>query len=125
VAPYAEVECVADVIAFARTSGLPLVLKPRNGGGSVDLEIVHDEDDVDRVLAGDALVAGAWQPNLIVETFIPGAMCHVDGLVVNGRVVFAWASQYLYALASYRSDPNGRLDARSIPTTRSRGGCSR
>jgi hypothetical protein len=37
-------------------------------------------------------------------------MCHVDGLIAGGQIVFAWASQYLYALSSYRTDPNGRLD---------------
>lgn len=110
VAPYAEVECAVDVIAFARTFGFPLVLKPRNGGGSVDLRIVYGEEELDTVLGGDALLAGSLHPNLIVEAFVPGAMCHVDGLVVDGRVVFAWASQYLYALASYKADPNGRLD---------------
>lgn len=110
VAPYAEVECAADVIRFARTHGLPVVVKPRNGGGSIDLNIIYDEAQLDALVAGESLCAGDSQPNLMVEAFVPGSMCHVDGLVVDGRLRFAWASQYLYALASYKSDPHGRLD---------------
>jgi hypothetical protein len=110
VAPYAVVECATDLIAFARAHGFPLVVKPRNGGGSVDLRILYGEDDLDGLLSGEPLFGAGLQPSLIVEAFVPGAMCHVDGLVVDGRVVFAWPSQYLYALASFRDDPDGRFD---------------
>ncbi|MGJ3561616.1 hypothetical protein ACR6C2_38560 [Streptomyces sp. INA 01156] len=41
---------------------------------------------------------------------MPGRMCHVDGMVVNGRTVFAWPSQYQYALATFRTDTGPRMD---------------
>lgn len=37
-------------------------------------------------------------------------MCHVDGLVVGGRTVLAWPSQYQYDLCSFGSDPGARVD---------------
>jgi hypothetical protein len=110
VAPYAEVECATDLVAFARTHGFPLVVKPRNGGGSVDLRILAGAAELDALLAAGPLFGPGQQPNLIVEAFVPGSMCHVDGLVVDGRIVFAWPSQYLYALASFKDDPDGRFD---------------
>ena len=110
VASYAEVECAADLIAFARAHGFPLVLKPRNGGGSVDLRILYSGQELDALLAAEPLLGAGLQPNLIVEAFVPGSVCHVDGLVVDRRVVFAWPSQYLYALTSFKDDPNGRFD---------------
>jgi hypothetical protein len=48
--------------------------------------------------------------DLILESFVPGRMCHVDGLVRDGRTAVAWPSQYQYDLASYGSDPGARVD---------------
>jgi hypothetical protein len=110
VAPHAEVECAADIIDLAGRFGFPLVLKPRNGGGSIGLRIIHGPEELDTMLAEEILTPDDAQPNLIAEAFVPGPMCHVDGLVVGGRVAVAWASQYLYALASYRTDRGGRRD---------------
>ena len=110
VAPHAEVECAADLIDFAGRFGFPLVLKPRNGGGSIGLRIIPGPEEFEAMLAGDTLTPDDAQPNLIAEAFVPGPMCHVDGLVVDGRMAVAWASQYLYALASYRTDRGGRRD---------------
>lgn len=109
-APHAEVECPADLIDFAGRFGFPLVLKPRNGGGSIGLRIIPGPEELDAMLAGDTLTPDDAQPSLIAEAFVPGPMCHVDGLVVDGRLAVAWASQYLYALASYRTDRGGRRD---------------
>jgi hypothetical protein len=110
VGSYAEVECATDLIAFARAHGFPLVLKPRDGSGSVGLRILHSAAELDALLADESLLAGGLQPNLIVEAFVSGSLCHVDGLVVDGRVVFAWPSQHLSVLGSFEDDPNGRLD---------------
>ena len=115
VAPHAEVECATDLIDFAGRFGFPLVLKPRNGGGSVDLRIIPGPEELDELLADETLAPDDAQPNLIAEAFVPGPMCHVDGLVVNGRMVVAWASQYLYALASYQTDRGGRRDVTLDP----------
>jgi hypothetical protein len=104
VAPYAEVECATDLIAFAWAHGFPLVLKPRNGSGSVGLRILHSAEELDALLAGEPLLGPGLQPNLIVEAFVAGSLCHVDGLVVDGRVVFAWPSE------PSEDDPDRRLD---------------
>ncbi|GAA2149068.1 ATP-grasp domain-containing protein [Kitasatospora kazusensis] len=110
VAPYREVECAADVIASAEEFGFPLVLKPRDSAGSVGLRILDSPEDLDGYLADGFDLYGPYQPNLIAEAFVHGSMCHVDGLVVDGRVALAWPSQYQYTLSSFATDTGPRLD---------------
>jgi biotin carboxylase len=110
VAPYADVECAADILAFADRHGFPIVLKPRDGAGSIGVSILRTREELDRFLASDFALGGSFQSNLLVEGYVEGPMCHVDGLVVDGRVVYAWPSQYLYALIDYKDDLNARMD---------------
>ncbi|RBQ14584.1 hypothetical protein DP939_39805 [Spongiactinospora rosea] len=110
VAPYREIECAADLLAFAGEHGFPLVVKPRDSAGSVGLRILRSAGELETYLAGELDLYGEHPPNLIAERFVPGPMCHVDGLVVGGRMVLAWPSQYLYSLSSFREDRGGRMD---------------
>jgi D-ala D-ala ligase C-terminus len=110
VAPYAEVACAVDLISFAGKHGFPIVVKPRDGGGSVGLRFIHSKPELDAFLTGHFDLYGEDLPNLIVESFVHGPVCHVDGLVVGGRIVYAWPSQYLYVLARYKGDRGGRYD---------------
>ncbi|WP_042170920.1 acetyl-CoA carboxylase biotin carboxylase subunit family protein [Streptomyces sp. NBRC 110035] len=110
VAPYLAVESATELIGFAERHGFPLVLKPMDSAGSVGLRILESREELDAHLADGLDLYGPHLPNLLAEAFVPGRMCHVDGLVVDGRMVFAWPSQYQYALASYRTDTGGRLD---------------
>ncbi|MEV6209050.1 NikS protein [Kitasatospora sp. NPDC051914] len=110
VAPYLELECATELIAFAEQYGFPLVLKPRDSAGSVGLRILDSREELDEYLADGFDLYGPYQPNLLAEAFVHGKMCHVDGLVVDGRTVLAWPSQYQYSLSSFRTDTGGRLD---------------
>ncbi|MFD4543315.1 acetyl-CoA carboxylase biotin carboxylase subunit family protein [Streptomyces bauhiniae] len=110
VAPCLEVESAAELIGFAERHGFPLVLKPVDSAGSVGLRILESREELDAHLADGLDLYGPHLLNLLAEAFVPGRMCHVDGLVVDGRVVFAWPSQYQYTLSSYRTDTGGRLD---------------
>ncbi|CCK32352.1 hypothetical protein BN159_7973 [Streptomyces davaonensis JCM 4913] len=93
-----------EVRDFAARQGFPVVLKHRAGYNSIGLRIVADPDELEPVLA-----EARWG-DLIVEAYVPGRMCHVDGLVVDGRTVAAWPSQYQYDLASFGLDPGPRVD---------------
>jgi biotin carboxylase len=46
----------------------------------------------------------------MVESYVDGPMCHVDGLVVDGEIRYVYASQYLFALSDFRQLHRGRLD---------------
>ena len=103
VAPHAVARDAGGVRAFAAEHGLPVVLKDRAGYNAIGLRIVRDDAALDEALSD---VDG----EVLVEQFVPGRMCHVDGLVVGGRTVLAWPSQYQYDLASYGSDAGARID---------------
>jgi biotin carboxylase len=110
VAEYRAVECATDLVAFAGEQGFPLVVKPRNGAGSVGVRIVRSAVELDELIGGDLGLYGELRSNLMVESFVPGPMFHVDGLVVDGRLALAWPSRYLFVEADFAADRAGRLD---------------
>jgi hypothetical protein len=110
VAAYRAVECVTDVVAFAREHGFPLVVKPRASAGSVDVRIVRSAAELAALLADGLGLYGSPRSSLLVEAFVPGSMFHVDGLAVDGKVLFSWPSEYLFVEAEFAVDRAGRVD---------------
>ncbi|MFA0842037.1 ATP-binding protein [Streptomyces rochei] len=99
-----------DVRAFARLHGLPLVFKARDGFGSIGLRIVRTEEELADHLRREFPAGAAPREDVLLESYVPGRMCHVDGLVAGGRTVLSCPSQYQYDLASYRTDRGARID---------------
>lgn len=94
--------------AFADQHGFPLVFKDRTGFNAIGLRILADWDELGSYLAH--AYSGPPRDDLLLEVFVPGRMCHVDGLVVDSRTVLAWPSQYQYDLASFGTDQGARVD---------------
>ncbi|MEU2085509.1 ATP-grasp domain-containing protein [Streptomyces albus] len=78
-----------DLVDFARAHGLPVVVKPADGAGSVGVRVLRDQ----RQLRSCPLPADRTQ---LVERFVPGTVCHVDGLMSEGTVLHAVPSRYLH-----------------------------
>ncbi|MFB7248331.1 hypothetical protein CW362_39010 [Streptomyces populi] len=93
---------------FATVHGFPLVLKERSGYNSVGLRICRSRADLNGALA--RTYPAGRRDDVLLEKFVPGRMCHVDGYVAGGKVAAAWPSQYQYDLASFGSDPGPRVD---------------
>ncbi|MDI3423773.1 ATP-binding protein [Streptomyces luteolus] len=110
VAPHTVPRNAADVGEFAARHGFPLVFKERDGFGSIGLRIVRDEAELARQVAEEFGPHRTPREDLLLEAYVPGRMCHVDGLVVDGRIAFAWPSQYQYDLSSFQSDSGARID---------------
>ncbi|MEI7029449.1 hypothetical protein [Streptomyces pratensis] len=108
VAPYTVARTADEARGFAGRHGFPLVFKERAGFNSVGLRILGDEDALERCLGEE--FSGPPREDVLLEAFVPGRMCHVDGLVVDGRTVAAWPSQYQYDLSSFGTDPGPRVD---------------
>jgi hypothetical protein len=115
VAEYQCVECAVDIVSFAQTHGFPIVIKPRDGTGSFGVRILWTQADLDAFLSDEFEPYGQTVPNLMAEPFVSDTMCHVDGLVVGGKLIYAWPSRYLYALAVFQGDTSGRLDVTLDP----------
>jgi len=115
VAPHTVPRTAVEFRAFAEVHGLPLVLKERSGFNAINLVIIRSDEELERQLAADFGPDRTPREDLLLEAFVPGRMCHVDGLVVGGRTVAAWPSQYQYDLSSYQEDPGARIDLTLAP----------
>lgn len=80
------VERASQVRAFAGRHGWPVVVKPRSSSGSVGVHVLHSEADLARL--------PAELPGHLVEQLVEGEAVHVDGLIVEGRPVFALPAAY-------------------------------
>jgi biotin carboxylase len=111
VAPHAEITTAVDVLAFVRDFGFPVVLKPRDGLSSIGLSVIRDEAALAHWFDTDFDLYQS-ERTILIEAFVPGAMYHVDGMIIDGRMAIAWPSQYLYQLAGFdQADTGPRLDA--------------
>lgn len=68
----------------------PWLLKPRSEASAMGITTIHHPDELWPVL--DRL--GDGQSFFLLEQFLPGDVFHVDGLVQDGRQVFAEVHQY-------------------------------
>ncbi|MFF4604398.1 NikS protein [Streptomyces sp. NPDC001339] len=99
-----------DLTDFTAAHGLPVVVKPRRGAGSIDLAVLRTEAELTGWLdRGPGLTGPDGEALWLAEAYVEGAMCHLDGVVLDGRIVTMWPSRYTYVLADYR-DRSGRMD---------------
>ncbi|MFE0654631.1 acetyl-CoA carboxylase biotin carboxylase subunit family protein [Streptomyces sp. NPDC059534] len=100
---HAPAKHVADIQTFMKTLGGPVVVKPRDGVGSLGVAILRTPDDVAR-FDGSVLATGYE-----VEEYIDGDLYHVDALLVDGRPVVAVPSRYIGdgCLSHWSDEPSG------------------
>lgn len=108
VAPHILATTAEQAWAFVAGHGYPTVIKHRAGYNSIGLRIAGSPEALRAHL--DEVYADGSRDDIIIEQYVPGRMCHVDGFVRDGRTVLAWPSQYQYDLASFGSDPGPRID---------------
>ncbi|MDR0270820.1 ATP-grasp domain-containing protein [Paenibacillus sp.] len=93
---FLEVKTPLELLDFISTNQYPVVIKPISGSGSNGVTIINNDYELSEFLKigiSDCIE---------VEQFIDGDMYHVDGLVVNGQIVFSWPSKYINGCLSYR-----------------------
>ncbi|MFD9811788.1 acetyl-CoA carboxylase biotin carboxylase subunit family protein [Streptomyces sp. NPDC059080] len=89
VAPMAPVQDTEGLRSFVAGHGLPVVVKPADGAGSIGVRVLRDAREVDAcALPADHV----W----LAERYVDGYLCHVDGLMAKGTVLHALASRYLH-----------------------------
>ncbi|MGW6708457.1 ATP-binding protein [Streptomyces sp. NPDC054956] len=116
VAPHTVPATAEAVRDFAAGHGLPLVFKARDGFGSIGLRIVRTGQELEERIAEEFGPAAGPREDLLLEAYVPGRMCHVDGVVAGGRTVMAWPSQYQYDLSSFQADGGARVDLTLDPS---------
>ncbi|WP_339159110.1 ATP-grasp domain-containing protein [Paenibacillus sp. FSL W8-0186] len=97
VAHYQEITTPADIAAFIRQYGYPVVIKPVDGGGSRHTAVLRDSGD-----CRSFLEKGVPQ-GMMIESFVEGEMYHVDGLMHQGEILFSSVSRYMNGCLSFHS----------------------
>lgn len=95
---YRSIDSAYTVIQFVEEHGYPVVIKPFAESGSYGTHIIRDEQELDSYLAH------APRGGVEIETFVDGQMYHVDGLIVNGELVFIHPFQYVNDCLSFRKN---------------------
>ncbi|MFF1508340.1 ATP-grasp domain-containing protein [Streptomyces sp. NPDC058326] len=91
-APYAAVPDATSLVRFTREHGFPVVVKPRRGGGSMGVEVLHDENQLwDYATRFPGLGTDDPSP-LLVESHVEHELFHIDGLIVDGKIQLMWPS---------------------------------
>ncbi|WP_337264558.1 MULTISPECIES: ATP-grasp domain-containing protein [unclassified Serratia (in: enterobacteria)] len=98
----AQAASYTDIYEFARHHGFPIVVKPRLGAGSIGVQVIHDEVELETFATTRFLHSLDDVSFLIVEKFVTGEMLHVDGIVQNGRVAFAVPSRYINGCLAFQ-----------------------
>jgi biotin carboxylase len=93
---YRQLDSAYTALQFVEEQGYPVVIKPVSESGSLGTNIIRDEADLDSYLRRP------WRGSSQIETFVPGQMFHVDGLVIAGRIAFIHPSRYLNDCLSHR-----------------------
>jgi len=114
---FQRVEDSISVIEFISIHGLPVVIKPSRGYGSVNTTIIFSEADLKEFL--NRFTPQLDSPlGLEIEKFIEGPMYHIDGVYYNNKLSICWPSCYLNFCgdfkkekfnASYSLDPSNPL----------------
>ncbi|MFI6144265.1 acetyl-CoA carboxylase biotin carboxylase subunit family protein [Streptomyces sp. NPDC051109] len=85
---YARLATIVDLTRFIDENDYPVVVKPVSQGGSRDIVVLRDEDDLME------LSRRHWREDLMVEDFVDGEIYHVDAILAPGYR-FVASSRYL------------------------------
>lgn len=93
---YKAIDGPSDLYAFVRSVGLPIVLKPRAGAGSIDTKLIRTEEELSSAFASMRAATVGLSISLIAEEFVNGQLYHVNGYATaEGEVRLAWPACYL------------------------------
>ncbi|WP_282082594.1 ATP-grasp domain-containing protein [Streptomyces tendae] len=107
--PHAVLGCLDDLLAFQRHVG-SVVVKPRDGVGSMGVRVCHDEEGIRRCFTADAAYLEALhRGGLMAEKFVPGSVYHVDVVVVDDRPVLISPSRYTSPPHKFATDNLGSV----------------
>lgn len=100
--PYLAINDAVDLINAKEEFKLPLVVKPRTGGGEIGLTILRTEEDYSDFLI-QMYTNNFYDQSLglIAEKLSTLKMWHLDGVVISGEIEFFVASEYVGPYPQY------------------------
>jgi hypothetical protein len=86
----------AHALDFARSTGYPVVVKPRAGFASRGVTIVPDAAELTRL-------AASWDPDdVLLEAFEAGPVFHIDGFTSGQELLYLSVSRYINDCLSFQ-----------------------
>ncbi|WP_327306698.1 ATP-grasp domain-containing protein [Streptomyces sp. NBC_01298] len=102
-ARFARLTTIVDLTDFIAQTGYPVVVKPVKQGGSRDISVLRDEEELIEFSRRH------WREDLMAEEFIEGPMYHVDAVLAPGYR-FVASSRYLRScLGVFSGQNNGSV----------------
>lgn len=95
---FKEMSYPLDAVDFMEEHGYPFIIKPADSAGSMGTKVIRNEVDLKKFIKEMKVFQfGDSQPSnhLMLETFVPGEMYHVDGYIQNNEMILICASKYL------------------------------
>ncbi len=80
-----------DINAFADRVSPPWLIKPRMEASATGIKKIQNKEEMWNIIHS----VGDERDNYLIEKFAPGHVYHVDGLNVDGEVIFSKVSKYL------------------------------
>ncbi|MFE9848547.1 hypothetical protein ACFYPN_07000 [Streptomyces sp. NPDC005576] len=90
--PFAAVTHTTDLLDFVAAHGYPVVVKPRRGGGSMDIDVLRSPDDLPDLLSRHPELGTDDGAHLLAETYLDHELFHIDGVLRGGEVQLIWPS---------------------------------
>jgi biotin carboxylase len=91
VPPFSPLFHDVDITEYLQKTAPPWVIKPRSEASAAGIKKVHSFQE-----AWDKIHSlGDERHQFLIEQFKPGDVYHVDGLSVDGKIIFSRSSQYL------------------------------
>lgn len=100
---FTRLETIMDLTGITAEWGYPVVVKPVKQGGSRDISVLRDEND----LVGFS--RRPWRDDLMVEEFVEGHMYHVDAVLAPGYRLVACSRYLRSCLGVFSGQNNGSL----------------
>lgn len=91
---FQSIKSPADVIDFMNKNTFPVVIKPDLGTGSEGIAILRSEEDAFSYLTQSSIFQVNQPVDIQIEEFVNGKMYHINGFVLNGKVISCWPSVY-------------------------------
>ena len=98
VAEFAPFGHAFDAVEFTRARGFPVVVKPVAGVAGAHTRVLRDEEALREYLTEGV------PPGMMIESFVAGALHHIDGLRDADGIRFACASRYVNSCLSFQTD---------------------
>ncbi|WP_088321229.1 ATP-grasp domain-containing protein [Bacillus wiedmannii] len=95
---FKKIDNRVDLFEFINQEGYPVLIKPLSSWSSKGIQVLNNEHDLKKCLLKNTF------ENYMVEKYLDAKVYHVDGLLINNKIVFCCASSYINTPLAYKKN---------------------